>query len=154
MKPQTSIDIEGEVVAVDPRLLFQRLLITVGNDENQLKTALEHELCSHPATIVGNNGLMLEADKPNLGDEIWKVADQNVQLPSNPTYVIDGGHLLFKMKWKKGSTFERILQSYENYVLKHYGPNAVIVSDGYPDEPNTKDINSFALKVNQSWKIC
>ena len=87
MKPWTSIDIEGEVVAVDPQLLFQRLLITVGNDENQLKTALEHELCSHPTTIVGNNSLMLEADKPNLGDEIWKVADQNVQLPSNPTYV-------------------------------------------------------------------
>ena len=106
MKPRTSVDITGEVV--------QRLLITVRNDENQLQTALKHELCSHPATIVGNNGLMLEADKPNLADEIWKVADQNVQLPSNPTYVIDGGHLLFKLKWTKGSTFERIFQSYEN----------------------------------------
>ena len=139
MKPRTSVLIEGEVVAVDPQLLFQRLLLTVGRDEGQLKSALEYELCSHPASIVGNDGLMRKADKPDLADEIWKVADQDAKLPSNPTYVIDGGNLLFKLKWKKGSTFENIFQSYENYVLKRYGPNTVIVFDGYPEEPSTKD---------------
>ena len=113
MKQRTSIDVEGEVAQVDPQLLFQRLLLTVGKDENQLKTALTHELCSHPGSIVGNNGLMLEADKSNLSDEIWKMVDQDIELPtkeSNPTFVIDGGHLLFKVKWKKGSTFQEIFK--------------------------------------------
>ena len=48
---------------------------------------------------MGNNGLMLEADKPSLGDEIWKVAGKNVTIPVDVTYVLDGGHLHFKMKW-------------------------------------------------------
>ena len=88
LKPRTSIDVEGEVARVDPQLLFQRLLLTVGKDENQLKTALTHKLCSHPGSILGNNGLMLEADKSNLSDEIWKMVDQDLELPtkeSNPT---------------------------------------------------------------------
>ena len=47
---------------------------------------------------------MLKADKSNLAYKIWRKVDQDLDLPEsliNPTYVIDGGHLLFKMKWKK-----------------------------------------------------
>ena len=64
-----------------------------------MRTSLKLNLLrSHTATIVENNGLMLEADEANLVDKIWIVADQNVQLPSNPKYIIDGGYLLFKKK--------------------------------------------------------
>ena len=65
MKPRTSIEVEGALAQVDPQLLFQRLLITVAKDENQLKTALTHELCKYLGYIVCNNGLILEADKSN-----------------------------------------------------------------------------------------
>ena len=152
MKPRASIEVEGEVIPVDPQLLFQRLVILVQNDETLLQKALAHELSSHPASLFGNNGLMLEADKPSLGDEIWNVAEKNVTVPDDVTYVLDGGHLLFKMKWKKGKSFEEIFRSYENYVLKHYGGNSIIVFDGYPDEPDTKDTTHLRRKLRKSGK--
>ena len=99
---------------------------------------------------------MLEADKSNLANEIWKRVDQDVELPSkqsNPTFVIDGGHLLFKMKWKKGSTFKEIFQSDESYVLKHYGSNSIIVFDGYPQEPSTKDTTHLRRKSTKSGRF-
>ena len=119
--------------------MFQRLLITVGRDDDQLQNALKYELCSHPASIIGNYGLMREADKPVLAEEIWKKVDQNAHLPDNPTYVLDGGNLLFKLRWSKGVTFESIFKSYLPYIVKHYRKKCAIVFDGYPDRPTTKD---------------
>ena len=153
MKPRAIVEVDGEVIPVDPQLLFQRLVILVQKDETLLMKALEHELSSHPATLVGNDSLMLEADKPALGDEIWKGADQNVTLPASATYVIDGGHLLFKARWKKGSSFEEIFTSYENYILKRYGNNAIVVFDGYPDEPDTKDTTHLRRKLSKSGRL-
>ena len=147
MKPRSSVVIDGEGVAVDPQLLFQRLLITVGRDEVHLKSALQHELCSHPASLFGKNLLMREADKPVLADEVWKIVDQHAQLPKDSTYVLDGGNLLFKMKWKKGTTFENIFKSYVQYVLKNYGKNSIIVFDGYPETPSTKDTTHIRRKA-------
>ena len=150
MKPRNSVDIDGEIVAVDPQLLFQRLLITVGRDDVKLKDALQYELCSHPASLFGDNSLMREADKPALADEVWKNVDQQIQLPDDPIiHVLDGGNLLFKMKWTKGATFEEIFNSYVNYVLKHYGKRSIIVFDGYPDTPSTKDTTHIRRKANK-----
>ena len=93
---------------------------------------------------------MREADKPALATEIWKVVDQHIELPNNPSYVLDGGNLLFMVKWKKGSTFEDIFKSYVNYVLKHYGPKSVIVFDGYPETPTTKDTTHLRRKSSKA----
>ena len=126
LKQRTTIDEEGEVARVDFQLLFQRFLVTVGMDDNKFKTTPTHELCSHSRSSVANNRLMLEADKSKISDEIWKMADQDVELPTKegyPTFLIDGGHLLFKLKWREGSTFEEIFRSDENYILKNYAPN-------------------------------
>ena len=68
-------------------------------------------------------------------------------------FVIDGGNLLFKVKWLKGSTFENIFQSYEKYVLNHYGPNSIIVFDGYPDEPSTKDSTHLQRKSTKTGRF-
>ena len=67
--------------------------------------------------------------------------------------VIDGGNLLFKLKWKKGSTFENIFQSYEKCVLKHYGPNTIIVFHGYPEEPSTKDTTHLHRKSTKTGRF-
>ena len=120
MKPRASLTIDGELVPVDPQLLFQRLLVLIGRDDEQLKNALKYELCSHPSSLVGDDGLMREADKPVLANEIWSRVNQNVHLPSGATFVLDGGYLLFKLRWKKGMTFESIFKGYIDYVVRHY----------------------------------
>ena len=131
MKPRSNISIEGEIVPADPQLLFQRLLVLAGRDEEKLRNDLEFELSSHPPSLVGDDGLMREADNPVLANEILSRVNQNVDIPSGATYVLDGGLLLFKLRWKKGVTFETIFNNYLEYILRHYGQKCVVVFDAF-----------------------
>ena len=47
-------------------------------------------------------------------------------------HVIDGGALLHRVSWKKGSKFSAIATQYSNYVKRRYGTSA-IVFDGYEE---------------------
>ena len=53
-------------------------------------------------------------------------------------YVLDGGALLHRVPWPRGSTYESVSHLYVRYVTQKYGA-AAIVFDGYNDEPTTKD---------------
>ena len=53
-------------------------------------------------------------------------------------YVIDGGALLHRVPWPRGSTSESVSHLYVRYVTQKYGA-AAIVFDGYNDDPTTKD---------------
>ena len=92
---------------------------------------------------------MREADKPVLAEEILKIVGEHAVFPKRPIYVLDGGNLLFKIKCKKGVTFEDIFKSYVQYVLKNHGINTTIVFDGYPEIPSTKDTTHFRRKANK-----
>ena len=53
------------------------------------------------------------------------------QLPSAARYVIDGGYLLHKLRWTKGSSINDILNAYVNLVqCKFQYTQIVIVFDG------------------------
>jgi len=43
------------------------------------------------------------------------------------------------MPWKPGHSYERIAQLYADFTVRHYGSSAVVVFDGYEEEPS-KDI--------------
>ena len=82
---------------------------------------------------------MHEANKPQLGDALWKTIGENDPKVSDDTlYSLDSGSLLHKIPWKKWQTFDSICQSYVNHVLRYYGPRATVVFDGYHG-PSTKD---------------
>ena len=51
-------------------------------------------------------------------------------LPEGAQVVLDGGSLLHRIVWNRGSTFESILNAYTNYVNRKYG-KPVVVFDGY-----------------------
>ena len=57
---------------------------------------------------------------------------------ANVQYVLDGGPLLHRMPLPRGSTFDSVCQMYVAYVTQKYGA-AVVVFDGYNDEPATND---------------
>ena len=50
----------------------------------------------------------------------------------------DGSALLHHLPWPRGSTYDGVCQMYVNHVKQRYG-TAVIVFDGYTNEPSTKD---------------
>ena len=52
--------------------------------------------------------------------------------------MLDGGALLYRIPLPRGSTFDSVCQMYVAYVTHRYGA-AVVVFDGYTDEPATKD---------------
>ena len=65
MKVRSTAELDGEVVHVDPQLLFQRLITTLGGtSDTDLETAFSYELCTFPTSIIDNDGLLREANKP------------------------------------------------------------------------------------------
>ncbi len=88
---------------------------------------------------------MKTANKPVLADAMGELESPNAPGPSedNCVYVIDGGSLIHRILWQKGSTYDTIYQNYMNYVNRRYR-NPITVFDGYNDGPSTK--NSTDLK--------
>lgn len=135
-----SVKIDGDQVQIDPQLLFQRL-ITVVQTSDELEAAFKHELCSYPAALFESPLLLREAHKPALADAIWDLCGPDVpaDIPDNVTqHVLDGGALLQRIPWCRGSTYSDICHQYTEYVSKKYG-NAIVVFDGY-ESTNTKDM--------------
>ena len=52
--------------------------------------------------------------------------------------MLDGGSLLYKLKWKQGDTYGNIATAYADFTTKHYGA-ATVVFDGYCSGPSIKD---------------
>ena len=53
-------------------------------------------------------------------------------------YILDGGSLLHRVMWRKGSTYDEISRPFAKFTHQEYG-KAVIVFDGYESGPSTKD---------------
>ena len=62
---------------------------------------------------------------------MWNMTKANsTTLPEGAQFVLDGGFLLHRIIWNRGSTFESIHNAYTNYVnCKHGKP--VVLFDGY-----------------------
>ena len=107
----------------------------------------KYELSNYPSALFEPSGLMRQAQKSLLADTLWNFGDctpdADVDNPAvenelETIYVMDGGSLIQKIPWNKGSTFIQICQSYVDYVRRRYS-KAVVVFDGYQSGPSTKD---------------
>ncbi|XP_066965689.1 uncharacterized protein [Macrobrachium rosenbergii] len=91
-KSKMSTDCEG--VSIDPRLLFQRLVM-VSTQKESLQGAFWYELCVYPPALFEKRNVLLKADKPGLANAIWdkvKSVSEDEQKhieTGNPTYVLD-----------------------------------------------------------------
>jgi hypothetical protein len=133
----STIQISSEKVIVDPLTIFQRTLIAKRSDED-VAVLLGYELSPFPLSLFSEGG-MQKGKKSSLYDvfpaEESGTADLHLTLS---TYVIDGGFLLHRMKWKASSSISSICLQYIAYVQKHYGQNCMVVFDGYTDVNSTK----------------
>ncbi len=79
------------------------------------------------------------ANKAQLADALWKLMPPGISVPPDDVqYVLDGGALLHRILWTRGSTYDEICEQYVKYVQRHYG-KLVVVFDGYLSGPSTKD---------------
>ena len=82
-------------------------------------------------SVPSHQHCLNEPQKATLADALWStVQNQDVSIPTQAKYILDGGSLLHSIQWKTGSTFSSLLQAYTGYVLRKHG-KAVVVFDGY-----------------------
>ena len=129
---------------IDPALLFQRLIVISKAGELSLQDTLEYELSPFPPALFEASYMFRKADKPQLIRAIENYAaghfDKAVsnEIPLTDNYILDGGSLLHRVPWTKGSMYGTIADLYVEFTLRNYG-TATVVFDGYQDTPSTKD---------------
>jgi len=98
---KSAVMIQEDVVLIDPKLLFQRL-ITVGKYRENLPEVFEYELCSYPPALFENKHTPRAPNKALLADALWKFmpTDGSVPISDDVEYIIDGGALLYRLPWK------------------------------------------------------
>ena len=135
-----TVTLDGDIVHVDPQLLFQRLTAAAQRSAEDIPQVFTYELCSVPSSLFDTAGFIREPQKPALADAIWGLGDCSCAEPfgNDIQFVLDGGSLLQRIPWSKGTTFSTICNTYVNYVTGKYN-DAVIVFDGYRSGPTTKD---------------
>jgi hypothetical protein len=133
---------DGDKLSLDPQLLFQRLLIVANNSECNLDTALMHELSTYPPSLFDKHGHLREANKPQLAEALNSATSTTSSTKCQeitPEYtVFDGGSLIHRFLWKKGSSFNDIAAMYVEYVKTFNHPT--VVFDGYISGPSIKDM--------------
>lgn len=124
---------DHNVISIDPLTIFQRISF-LKKTEEEMKDYLTHELAPFPMALFDEHG-MRKTKKAALYD-LYKPVDDSltgVQIH----YVIDGGHLLHRVVWNKGQTFEDICFNIAEYVKRHYGTDVTTVFDGYEESTLT-----------------
>ena len=76
MASKSAVKVGGEVVQVDPQLLYQRLTIA---GKSNLEEAMIYELCTFPPALFESKGLLHEPQKATFADALW-TAIQNILL--------------------------------------------------------------------------
>ena len=151
LNSRLDIQVEGEKVNIDPKVLFQRLFLIGMNTGLHIHTLFSYELCSYPPALFDAHGYMRVGDKSALFTALVKQDSSHPPSThassSHPDHVVDCGLLLHKVPWPQNATYGDIVKLYVKYAHRHYGANGTtVVTDRYnrqqawlPD----KDLSSF-----------
>ena len=93
----SAVKIDNEDVTIDPMLLFSRLIVKVMREKN-ITSYFSYELSPY-ATSLFKDGIMHDPKKSKLHDYLTKNVLQ-AELPvGSITHIVDGGALLYSVKW-------------------------------------------------------
>ncbi len=144
MANKSVVRIDGDVVQVDPELMFQRLVVAA-RGSNNMQDVFKYELCNKPASLFDVNGFLRTGNKSALAEALWlelAVVDPPLDPPSmtrDIQYVLDGGALLYRIVWPHTATYRDVIMMYVRYVVTKYG-TPVVVFDGYEAAYSTKNL--------------
>ena len=100
-----------------------------------------------PSFLFDDQGPLQKANKYVLAECLWSVEeDINMTFPSDVHYVIEGGSLLHRPAWLRGTTSKAFAEMYVTHVKKKY-VKATVVFDGYCSGPSTKDMAHMRRKA-------
>lgn len=118
----------------DPKIMFTRM-IAIAEREDDLESFFEYEMTTEPMALF-KDGMLRKPDKPALRKIIMpeECSITKDKIPERSGIVLDGGALLHRVRWAKGTRFKAIAQAYLQYICKHYDLSSVVVFDGYEDE--------------------
>ena len=133
-----AVRVNDEPIIVDLLVLFQRLLKTAQSTPETIPSLFKYELTNLPCALFDASGLPRQASKSTLAEYLWSSAKEETTLPNeNIHFVLDGGSLLHKLPWQRGSTYNQLAEMYAEFVARKY-KNATIVFDGYSAQQTTK----------------
>lgn len=141
-KSKNALVIDGEIVSIDPQLLFQRLMLITGDmDEDGIRKVFKYELSQKPSALFDEFGFIREGNSSSLYDTLWK----NVGCNTKNSTVFEGRHIVLnghslinKIPWQKNETFDAIFQKYIKHVAQYDHPTIVLESS-YDSSPSVKD---------------
>ena len=112
----------------------------MGNDS----TSLQYKLTPFPLSLFSNKDQKFnKANKADFSKTSLKALTDPLGLINQPcgTLVIDGGWLLYMVKWEQQQTWHKITNSYLNYVhhLGRCSQKIIVVFDGYSRSPKDHD---------------
>ena len=105
-------------IHIDSLKLFNRLIIFAQRDMT-VETTLQYELTPFPLSLFNNKDQkMNKANKADFSKTSLKALTDPLDLTNQPccTLVIDGGWLLYMVKWEQHQTWQEIANSYLSYV--------------------------------------
>ncbi|GBO26240.1 hypothetical protein AVEN_23596-1 [Araneus ventricosus] len=109
-------------------MLFHIIYITKQSDE--LEDVLTFELCPFPLPLF-DEAVMRQGTTSSLY-KAFKPYTRDFNTESG-VYIIDGGYLLHRVIWKRGSTFPSICDNYVTYVCTKYKSTALIIFYRYTE---------------------
>ena len=132
---------DKQTVQIDPSILFLRCTAPAQRENEDITAYVAHEMTAVPISLF-RYFFMRKVDKSELGREIKKnmrniMPDYATQLPPDSMPVIDGGWLLYFIRWKKNATYADVLGQYSSFLRTKYGMCCVLI-DGY-EYDSTKD---------------
>lgn len=123
--------------------LFNRLVIFAQRGMT-IETSLRYELTPFPLSLFSSkNDKMNKANKADFSNTSLKILTNPLDLMDQQfcTLVVDGGWLLYMVKWERGQTWQEIANSYLTYVqyLGSHSQKIIVVFDGYGKSPKDHD---------------
>ena len=138
----------NETIAMDPNSLFHRLIV-MAERCGDIRGCFAYET-PYPMSLF-KHGYMRKPNKPALYTK-FAAGLTNEDLPCPVRYVVDGGCLLHKVRWSRGSTIDAVMYMYVSYVVSRFGTSVVVVFDGY-DSPSVKD-HEHSRRAGKVAKSC
>ena len=121
----------------NPLILFTRLTAILQREIDSVEN-FDNELTPEPASLC-KKGIMRKPQKAVLRNLLLNKAKPRHDIITN-WYVVDGGDLLYQVKWSTGSALGEIVEMYVNYMVIKYEKfeNICVVFDGYTNTSSNK----------------
>lgn len=131
-----TVTIRGEVIPVNVQQLFMRLVWVINSQDCNLMEYLKYELAPIPPALFDDISMRKTTKSTLL--QVFDSGPASNTVFEGTSVIIDGGYLLHVMVWPRPATFGVVMESYRQYVLKHYSASATVLFDGYDETASTK----------------